>query len=101
MRHNQRAGIEMICKINILAIFILLSVLLFGCTTHINQVKDKWGPPAKVESQGERLIYYYHFYVARVGKFGAKSGWVVHEITTDRDGKILGTRKYWKQPEIK
>jgi len=93
-------GIEIICKINILAILSLLFVLLVGCTTHINQVKDKWGPPAKVESREERLIYYYYFHVERVGRFGTKSGVVVHEITTDRDGKILGTRKYWKQPKI-
>jgi len=91
----------MIGKVNILAILGLLFVLLLGCATNINQVKDKWGSPAKVESQGERLIHYYYFYVERVGRFGTKSGLVVHEITTDKDGKILRTRKYWKQPEIK
>jgi len=37
------------------ALLLLLLVILFGCYTHINKVKDKWGPPAKVEDRGIRL----------------------------------------------
>jgi len=119
MRHNQRAGIEMISKINILAILNLLFVLLIlmGCTTtppHINQIKDKWGPPAKVEDRGDTLVYYYYFYRSGGRVFITESilaawaydkatrpGWIVVEIITDLEGKILSRRKYWKQPEIK
>lgn len=80
-----------------------------GCTTpHINQIRDKWGPPAKVEDRSDTIVYYYYFHKGKVTgltstitSVGATSGWVVVEIITDRDGKILKKRKYWKQPEIK
>jgi hypothetical protein len=107
----------MVHKINILAVLILLVVLLMGCTTtspHINQIKDKWGPPAKVEDRGDTIVYYYYFYrgggriavtdsplATLIMDKTAKAGWYVVEITTDAEGKILRKRKYWKQPEIK
>jgi len=86
--------------------------LLLGCYRNISQVEYKWGPPGKVEDRGETLVYYYYFYRGRgigydpgygggvtLGRVTA--GIVVVEITTDKTGKILKKRKYWKQPETK
>ena len=94
-----------------LAIVLASALLLIGCYSHINRVKDKWGPPAKVEYQQNKIIHYYYFYQDRTrGYIPAKgglflltgrAGWYVVEIITDRDGKILSKRKYWKQPDIK
>jgi hypothetical protein len=38
----------------LIALFLALAVLVFDCHTHINKVKDKWGPPAKDEFTRER-----------------------------------------------
>jgi hypothetical protein len=95
------------------ALSVILVLLFFGCaTTTISQVEDKWGPPAKVEDRGDTIVYYYYFYKGKgigydPGESGGivwgqvTGGWIVVEIITDRNGKILKKRKYWKQPEIK
>lgn len=88
-----------------LVVVLILVVLLSGCTTHINQVKDRWGPPAKVEERADTVVYYYYFYKTKVVRRPymppeVMKGWVVVEITTDLDGKILKKRKYWKQPTV-
>lgn len=87
-----------------LVVVLILVVLLSGCTTHINQVKDRWGPPGKVEDRPDTVVYYYYFYKTQVVRRPytppeVREGWVVVEITTDLDGKILKKRKYWKQPK--
>lgn len=88
------------------AILILLILFFIGCRayTHISHVEDKWGPPAKVEDRGDTLHHFYYFrhYHARdkVGKH-ITEGWITVEIVTDRAGKILIKKKYWKQPDLK
>ena len=88
------------------AIVLILALSLIGCYRNIAKVERKWGPPARVEDRGDTIVYFYHFHkeyasvYARRG-FGtghATYGIVVVEITTDRNGRILGKRKYWKQP---
>jgi len=93
------------------ALLLLLLVILSGCYTHINKVKDKWGPPAKVEDRGDTIVYYYYFYRGKSTGYhpgdrggivvgSSTVGVVVAEIITNREGKILKKRKYWKQPEL-
>jgi len=80
-------------------LILALAVLLIGCYTNINRVKDKWGPPAKVEYGKDTIVYYYYFSKGEVRAGGDwVGGYVVVEITTDPNGKILKKRKYWKQP---
>ncbi len=91
-----------------LVLALILPLLLGGCYTHINQVKDKWGPPAKVEHRKDTMVYYYYFYKGKAVVFGGDTvaggevtaGWIVVEITTDPKGKILKKRKYSKQPKL-
>ena len=93
-------------KILLVAV-IFLALALPCCYKNISQVERRWGPPARVEVVNGELIYYYYFYINRgsgyISKYGfwnyaTESGVVTYEIRTDRDGKILGKRKYWKQP---
>lgn len=90
---------------------ILVALFLSACYGNINKVKDKWGPPAKVEYQEDTIVYYYYFYRGKAigydpGNSGGVTfgkttvGIVVVEIVTDKNGKILNKRKYWKQPNL-
>jgi len=71
-------------------------------------VEDKWGPPAKIGRREDQIIYYYYFQKGKAVVVGSStvasgqltSGWVVVEFTADSSGRILKTRKYWKQPTI-
>jgi hypothetical protein len=91
-----------------LVMCILMCLFLIGCvhTTTISQVENKWGPPAQIEQRGDATVYYYHFYKEEGGALvyrgiviaTARGGWYTVEITTDKDGKIMGKRQYWKQP---
>ena len=93
-----------------LALILLLVLFLARCYTHINKVQNKWGPPAKVEDRGDILVYYYYFHKGQIrgSLVDAKrpipteitAGWLVVEFTTERNGKILNKRKYWKQPDL-
>jgi hypothetical protein len=81
-----------------LVMVVVLVVVLTGCTTshtHIHQVRDKWGPPAKLERQEHTIVYYYYFQ-----KIFPYDRWVVVEITTDLEGKILKEIEYVPQPKI-
>ena len=91
-------------------IITLVMLFLVGCAgrpgTHINRVTDRWGDPAEVEDRGDTIVYYYYFQKGKVSALTGDmthgyvtGGWVVVEIITDRDGKILKVRKYWKQPK--
>jgi len=104
---------EMKMKRTALAILMMiaLAVSLLACYSNISQVRDKWGDPAKVEDRGDTIVYYYYFYQGRgVGYDPGDSGGitlgrvttgiVVVEIITNREGKILKKRKYWKQPKV-
>jgi len=91
-------------------IFILVALFfLSACYHNISQVMNKWGPPAKIEQTNGKVVYYYYFYrrggaayaTNRFASWGETGGWLVVEITTDLNGKILKKREYWKQPEIK
>jgi len=96
-----------------LGLVLTLTLFLIACaTTHINQVQNKWGPPAKVEDRGDTIVYYYYFIKGRSTGYHPGSrggivfgrstvGVVAVEIITDRSGNILKKRKYWKQPEVK
>ena len=72
----------------------LLMGLFLGCTTYttIQQVENKWGPPARVEQRGDTTIYYYHW--------RRNFKWYTVEITTDKEGKIVSKRKYRPQPKF-
>ena len=73
-------------------------------------MQDKWGPPAEVEDRGDTIHYFYYFHHGRIkGSIvdadkitgtGITTGWLVVEIVTDKNGKILKKRKYWKQPDL-
>jgi len=94
-----------------LSILIILFALILGCYRNISQVERKWGPPAKVEDKGETIHYFWCFYHTKVkgslvnankiSGTGITAGTLVVEIITDRNGKVLDKRKYWKQPELK
>ena len=91
-----------------LAIVLALSLLLIGCYSHISQVKEKWGPPAKVEYKRDTITYFYYFHKGKATVYhgdylssgSVTAGWITVEIITDRSGKILKKRKYWKQPKV-
>jgi starvation-inducible outer membrane lipoprotein len=85
-----------------LAWALVLALFLAGCYTHISKVEDKWGPPAKIEHRKDTIVYYYYFYKGEERLGGdVVAGYVVVEITTNLEGKILKKRKYWKQPQVK
>lgn len=96
---------------NKLALLFFILIALAGCYKNIDKVEKKWGPPAKVEERGDTLVYYWYFYTSQVkgsvvhakkfsvlGPTSVTYGVVVIEIITDKTGKILEKRKYWKQP---
>ena len=90
-----------------LSVCLLIGLFLAACatTTTIQQVENKWGPPASIEQRDTTDIYYYHFYkrqgsgLVYSGVIVTKEqgGWYTVEITTDKEGKILSKRKYWMQ----
>ena len=77
---------------------ILLSVLLtmvlglFGCAHTIGRVEQRWGPPARVEQQGDNTIYYYSF--NKAGRRG--SGVLNVTLTCDNAGNILSKSQTWE-----
>ena len=86
---------------------VLFSFLFIsGCCFHISKVIDKWGNPARIENQGDTVAYYYYFLESKSNPldiyygFDKGTAWKVVEIITDRKGKILKKRSYWKQPNV-
>jgi uncharacterized membrane protein YciS (DUF1049 family) len=90
-----------------LILVLVLALLLVGfAASNVNQVKGKWGAPAKVEDRGDTNVYYNYFYRGKVSGLtseitpaGVTAGWVIVEIITDLNGKVLKMRKYLKQPK--
>jgi hypothetical protein len=86
---------------------LVIALFLVGCAaTRINQVEQKWGPPAKVEKLNGNSIYYWYFYKGRAIGVGGRNlalaqyseGLVTYEYTVDEAGTIINQRRYWKQP---
>jgi hypothetical protein len=67
---------------------LILFFFLFGCAHYINEVENKWGPPHKVENRGDTTVYYYY-----------SPGGRVVEFITDRNGKIINKRRYYRAPK--
>ena len=78
-------------------LFVLLTVVLglFGCAHTMGRVEQRWGPPAKVEQQGDYTIYYYSF--NKVGRRG--SGVLNVILTCDNAGNILSKGQTWEPSE--
>jgi len=82
----------------LIVLFLALGLVIGGCyklrvaagVSHIRRIENKWGPPAKIEHTDETDIYYWY------GK--KRGGTVVVEFVTDKNGKVLKVRRYWKQP---
>jgi hypothetical protein len=90
-----------------------LALFLSGCATlTLSKVENKYGPPSKVEREGDTITYYYYFYKGKVraGAVGAgpvvmgsgelAEGWIVVEFVADSSGKVVKKKKYWKQPKL-
>jgi hypothetical protein len=89
-----------------LLVLIMAFCLISCAATQINQVEQKWGPPARVEKLDGNSIYYWHFYKGRAIVGGRNvmighytEGLVTYEYTVDEAGTIIHQRKYWKQPD--
>jgi len=76
-----------------LLILLLTTVLgLFGCAHTIGRVEQRWGPPAKVERQGDYTLYYYSF--NKVSRRGP--GVLNVTLTCDNAGNILSKSQTWE-----
>jgi len=75
-------------------LFVLLTIVLglFGCAHTISRVEQRWGPPARVEQQGDYTIYHYSF--NKVGRRG--SGVLNVTLTCDNVGRILSKSQTWE-----
>jgi uncharacterized protein YceK len=98
-------------------LLVLAMAVLVGCATNINHVQDQWGPPAKVEQlENGNSVWYWYVNTGKgsavagvvgdqgsgiaIGQGTSYSGWMVHELTVDKEGKVIKKRKYWKQPKL-
>jgi len=75
-------------------LFVLLSIVLgsLGCAHTIDRVEQRWGPPARVEQQGEYTLYYYSF--NKASRRG--SGMLNVTLTCDNAGNILSKSQIWE-----
>jgi hypothetical protein len=79
----------------------LIGLLIIGCARlTLNQVEQKYGPPAKKEVVNDKIIYYYYFSGRRLRIPYERYEGVCWEFTFDKEGKLINKRKYYTQPTL-
>ena len=88
-----------------LIILLFAIIFIFACKpSTLDQVKDKWGPPAKIVESGNTVPWFYYFYaghgrISPIATATVMKNYIVVEVIADSSGRVLKLRKYWKQPE--
>ena len=90
---------------------IAITFFLFAAcasTLTLADIENKWGPPASVVDGPNTITYFYYFDVTSAMYMGsprfdvpegsAIAGVEVAEVTADKSGNVIKTRRYLKQP---
>lgn len=87
----------------LILLVVVLGLLVGGCATTLNDLRDKWGPPAKCEKRGELTVCYWYFYLGNGPAPDSyeirPADWKCGEVTVGKDGKVIKVIRYWMQPK--